>query len=451
MDYNELVKGYYDEAINKLKEWIKIDSVYDEQTKTEEHPFGYGVHSALEYIACLAEKKGFNVDRCDGYCTEISYGEGKRLIGIFAHADVVPVSGDWTHAPFSGDIENDIMYGRGTSDDKGPAMAAFYALCALKDSCLIKGFKVVLVIGGNEESGSACLEYYHKVLLKDYPDYGFTPDGDFPLIYGEKGICNYKVHGNTDLYPVLRIHAGVVANSVIDVAEAIVVKDDYIEEDLEDSNYEYKVEHDNNNTYIKFFGKAAHGSTPEAGVNAGVQLLEFLGSKYNLDDLKDIAYAYANPDGSNMNEYHESKELHGTTYNVGIINYDNMEFNMIVNFRYPENVQVHPLITRINSNTPFTSEIIGEPSEPLLFDPNCKMVKALEEVYVTETGDTVNKKKTIGGGTYAKETQNVVAFGSAFPGLDCRIHNSDEFIPLEDFRKSMAIYAHAIVALGIEI
>ena len=152
-----------------------------------------------------------------------------------------------------------------------------------------------------------------------------------------------------------------------------------------------------------------------------------------------------------MDEKYSSKELHETTYNVGLINYDNMKFEMVVNFRYPENVQVHPLITRIDSKTPFKSEIIGEPSAPLLFDPECKMVKALEEVCIKETGDTVNKKMTIGGGTYAKETKNTIAFGSAFPGVDCRIHNSDEFILLEHFRKSMAIYAHAIMALGIEI
>ena len=85
MDYNQIVREYYDEAISKLKEWIQIDSVYDQQTVTVEHPFGEGVHQALEFIASLAEKKGFEVDRCDGYCTEIAYGTGPKLIGIFAN------------------------------------------------------------------------------------------------------------------------------------------------------------------------------------------------------------------------------------------------------------------------------------------------------------------------------------------------------------------------------
>lgn len=181
----KLAEKYYDLAIDSLKKWIQIDSTFDESTVTELAPFGKGVQKALEYIASLAEKDGFNVDRCDGYCTEISYGEGP-LIAIYAHCDVVPVSGKWKFPPFSATIEDDIMYGRGTSDDKGPAIASYYALKLLRDNNLINGYKVTLVIGGNEECGSRCLEHYFHSLHKPYPSYGFTPDGDFPLIYGEK-------------------------------------------------------------------------------------------------------------------------------------------------------------------------------------------------------------------------------------------------------------------------
>lgn len=74
-------------------------------------------------------------------------------------------------------------------------MAAFYSLVALKENHLIDGYQVRLVIGGNEEKGSACLEHYFHVLKKPNPTYGFTPDGDFPLIYGEKGITNYRTSG----------------------------------------------------------------------------------------------------------------------------------------------------------------------------------------------------------------------------------------------------------------
>lgn len=451
MKYEELVKSYYDEAIKKLQSWIKIDSVYDENTVGNGAPFGQGVKMALDYIGDLAVAKGFEVDRCDGYCTEIAYGKGDKLIGIFAHADVVPVSGDWTYPPFSATIENDTMYGRGTSDDKGPAMAAFYALCALKDAGLIRGYRVTLVIGGNEERGSACLEYYYETLKKRYPDYGFTPDGEFPLIYGEKGICNYHTFDNTDLYPILEIDAGVVSNSVIDLAKATVAPDASLEDALKATNYDFELNHKGEYDEIIIKGKAAHGSTPELGVNAGLQLIDFLGNHYDIDELKRLASMYKESDGSSLGECYSSKDLHTTTYNVGIIRYKDMAFDFIVNFRYPDGCSYTAITERIKSKSPFKTELMGEPSRPLLFDPNSSFIQKLASIYIEETGDTENKMMTIGGGTYAKETKNTVAFGSAFPGVDCRIHNSNEFILLEHFRKSMILYAHAIVSLGTEV
>ena len=188
--YSELAKKYYPEALESLVNFIKINSVNDESTVSDDKPFGQGVRDALDYVGNLAIKLGFNVDWCDHYCTEISYGEGE-LIDIYAHADVVPVSKDWIHEPFGAQIEGDNMYGRGTSDDKGPAIAALYALKLLKDEGKLEGFKVRMVVGGNEELGSRCLEHYFNVMHKPYPKYGFTPDGDFPLIYAEKAICTY--------------------------------------------------------------------------------------------------------------------------------------------------------------------------------------------------------------------------------------------------------------------
>ena len=137
IDFKKILKPYKNESIKALQGWIKINSVDDPSSSSEEKPFGEGVTKALDYIATLGEKEGFNVDRCDNYCTEISYGEGD-LISVYAHCDVVPATGNWNHDPFDPVIENDVMYGRGTSDDKGPAMAAFYALKALKDNNLIK-------------------------------------------------------------------------------------------------------------------------------------------------------------------------------------------------------------------------------------------------------------------------------------------------------------------------
>ena len=190
INFKDLVKPYYEEALETLKKDVSINSIYDEKTISKDAPYGAGVKKCFDFLKELALKDGFNVDTCDGRALEISFGEGKNLIYVLAHQDVVPVSGNWKFGPFNPTIEDDKLYGRGTSDDKGPGISAYYALKALKDNGLINNFRVRLVFGGDEERGSSCLEYYFNTLKKEQPTYGFTPDGDFPLIYGEKG--NYS-------------------------------------------------------------------------------------------------------------------------------------------------------------------------------------------------------------------------------------------------------------------
>lgn len=451
MDFKSWLMPYQKEALEKLQVWIQIPSVYDEESVTKQHPFGKEVARALEYIACLGEEKGFSVDRCDGYCTEITYGKGEKIIGIYAHCDVVPVSGNWKHPPFAAEIEDDVLYGRGTSDDKGPAMAAFYALVALKEKGMIdESYQVRLVIGGNEERGSACLDYYFHHLHKPYPTYGFTPDGEFPLIYGEKGIANYQTKGKISLSAIESIQAGVVANSVIDFASATLKKVD-IEQlcaYLEEKKYQYHME-EKENICLEIRGKAAHGSLPEEGVNAGLQMLDVLSHIYDIPEWKAIVHAYEDPSGKSLGEFYHSDLLHDTTYNVGIIEYQDDVFSMVVNFRYPEQVSPEEVVKRIDQKLPFQTTLLSA-SKALCFDPQSPMIQNLLHVYQEETGDMTTPIMTIGGGTYAKESQNTIAFGSAFPGSHDCIHDANEHIELKDFYLSMPIYAHAIYTLGKE-
>lgn len=451
LNYKKICKPYQREIIASLKKWININSIFDESTVSKEMPFGQGVHDALEYIALLGEEKGFKVDRCDGYCTEISYGEGD-IIGIFAHCDVVPVSGEWKYPPFSGEIDDNKMYGRGTSDDKGPAIAAFYALCALKDNNLLSSYQVKLVIGGNEESGSKCLDYYFNILKKSYPKYGFTPDGEFPLIYGEKGIANYQVEQDVQFANIKQIHAGVVANSVIDKAEAIIEAPynivSFAKTYFAATLCNYELSDLNDGTFkLTIYGKAAHGSLPKNGVNAALCLLRFLSIYYQDEEEDIVPYFYFDCDGHALKSFYKSKLLHETTYNVGLLNYENHKLSYVVNFRYPENVNVDEVLSRLNSLNIGRHTLLSK-SDPLLINPKSKMVKTLLKVYQDETGDLNTKIMTIGGGTYAKECKNTLAFGSHFPGREDRIHNNNETITLDDLLSSISIYAHAINELG---
>ena len=441
----ELAKKYYDLAIDSLQKWIQIDSTFDESTVTELAPFGKGVQKALEYIASLAEKDGFNVDRCDGYCTEISYGEGP-LIAIYARCDVVPVSGKWKFPPFSATIEDDIMYGRGTSDDKGPAIASYYALKLLRDNNLINGYKVTLVIGGNEECGSRCLEHYFHSLHKPYPSYGFTPDGDFPLIYGEKAIATYKVDLNIDIKEISSLNGGVVINSVIDECHAkfnVKLDENKIKEYCLKNNLKYEYHDDE----LVFYGKSSHGSLPQEGINAGLHMIKFIGLMFNYDQLVKTGDGYMDGSGRNLGVYYESKLLHSTTYNVGLISYNDGVLEYSVNFRYPENVNAEEVCKKLDTLSLGKVHYLGT-GDYLLVDPESQMIKTLMNCYQEYTHDYKSQPMAIGGGTYAKESKNTIAFGSHFPGREDHIHEANEKIHLEDLRKSISIYASAIDELG---
>jgi len=87
-------------------------------------------------------------------------------------------------------------------------------------------------------------------------------------------------------------------------------------------------------------------------------------------------------------------------------------------------------------------------SKPLLVDPKSEFIQTLLRAYQDETGDTTSPMITIGGGTYAKEAKNTIAFGSNFPGKIDNIHDANEKIDLDDLYRSIAIYARAINDLG---
>lgn len=450
MDFKKESKKYEEVATKTLQNIIQINSVYDEQTITKEHPYGAGVASAFDFMKKLALKDGFNVDMCDGHCIEISTGEEGKTIGIFAHLDVVPISGEWTYPAFGGEIHDDKIYGRGTSDDKGPAIAAYYALKLLKDNNLVQGYKIKLVLGGDEERGSSCLKYYFNVLKKPQPEFGFTPDGDFPLIYGEKGICDYKLTGELNLDPVIEIDAGVAPNAVIDTATITLKKADELLKYLKNHpEFKYSLlKEENGISTIKFIGKSAHGSVPEKGINAGMNLLIALSEVYKNKDLIKFVDQYKDVNGRGVGECYQTKYLGITTYNLGILKYKNGVFTATINFRYPEGVNAKELFARLQKGTTLKL-IAGEDERVLYFDPEkTEFIKVLADVYVRETDDTINKPLTIGGGTYAKECTNVVAFGSHFPNKEDNIHSPDEKIDIEDFYGSMPLYADAILSLG---
>lgn len=454
-NFKKLAKNYEELAVKALQEFVRKKSVYDESTIAEGAPYGAGVKSALDFVAALGKEYGFHVDTCDGYATELSFGNGNGpLVGVYAHADVVPVSGTWKEEPFSGKIVKDakgkeMMISRGSSDDKGPLIAALMAIKLLKDQGMLDdSFRVRLVAGGDEERGSSCLEHYFHAMKKAPSDYGFTPDADFPLIYAEKGIYHGSLNKVIDLKPIIAIDGGVVSNAVCDrMLVTLPMDKKFILANKENKNIE--VSSLGEVMLVAFKGKTSHGSMPEKGESAAMFGFKVLGEFYKIPFLDNLAKVLANPFGEGFGGNETSKELGANTYNYGIVKYENRKnsFYLSLDFRFGEEAHPDACVQKLAKAADVEVKVSSK-AELLFMPKKSPLVATLMKSYKHMTHRFFDKPAAIGGGTYAKEAKNCVAYGGVFPSRPGDIHSPNEYIYLDDLKSSIAIYADAIYSLG---
>lgn len=444
-----------EEIIKTLVEWVKINSVYDETTITEEHPFGKGVNDALEFIIETAKKDGFETVNDDGYALHIDHGHGEEIVGILGHYDVVPEGEGWSYPPFSGAIVDNKIYGRGTQDDKGPVIASYFATKIIKDMGLDLSKKIRIILGGNEERDWKCVDHYFKKYPR--PNIGFTPDGDFPLVYGEKEIRIMQFNGVYQCEQILELTGGSAANSVAEYAKAVVAKKDSniiqaFETFLENNKITGKSSIFGDNIEFIVNGISAHGSTPEKGVNAIVYLLKFLAENTDNKMIKYFANSFAKYDGSGLDIAYTDNKMGSLTLNVGIVNYVAGQYSFTLDIRHPLDVDTEELVNKLNSNGtnnawPSDVKELGK-KKGLYLDLESPLIKTLTKAYVDHTNDTTTKPYVIGGGTYARATDNIVCFGMLFPKSKNAMHQLDEAVDIDELILATAIYAQAIYDLA---
>ncbi len=447
--FQKLAKTYLKTATMALQKLIGIDSHYDEATKTPDKPYGVGVDKAFDYLLKLARDYGFKARKVLGRAVEIEAGEQGPLIGVYAHADVVPATGKWsTSSPFKATIDKEgRLIGRGASDDKGPLIAAFYGLKLLKDNGLLGGYRVKFVVGGDEERGSSCLEHYFAEGKGEVPALAFTPDADYPLIYAEKGIDQLKASKVCSLSPVIAISGGSAVNAVCDSCLVSLPPDREFASYLQTKGIDCDISLSDALLLVTFKGKSAHGAEPHKGANAGVLAIKALADFYGNETLVCLARALDAHDGTAFGGNSVSPELGAASWNYGIFSYDGNVLSFTVDYRYGEDVDPGKAEERLAAATGFNLTLLSR-SPVLLEKKDGLLVKTLMKVYKSETWKLFAKPLAIGGNTYAKHVKNCVAFGAAFPGHDGNMHAPDEYIHLADFEKDIAIYAHAIHALG---
>ena len=214
MELNERVLAMEKDLLHCLQENIRIPSV---QGKAEAGaPYGADVRKSLDHILDCAKKLGFRTENVDGHLGWCEYGDAEEMVAVLGHLDVVPAGEGWTFDPWGGVIRDGKLWGRGATDDKGPCVAALYALAALRDTGVPLKRRIRILFGCNEETGSQDIKYYLDN-GGEIPVMGFTPDGEYPVINGEKGIINVtyaKAYTQSGDLKLLSIQGGTAPNVV---------------------------------------------------------------------------------------------------------------------------------------------------------------------------------------------------------------------------------------------
>lgn len=446
---NEKVLELKDEMLDSIRESVAICSVKGEPEP--DAPYGREVKQALDHALALGEKLGFKTGNIDNRVGYVEYGEGEEMVGVLGHLDVVPLGEGWSHDPLGCEVQDGKMYGRGVQDDKGPTIGAFYALKAIKDLGLPLDRRIRVLFGCDEECGSSCVEHYIKV-GGELPTIGFTPDAQFPAIFCEKGQTFWYISKKIEeasAIKVLSIEGG-VAKNVVTPKCTLVAEGDLV---VEEKDY-IQVEKKDGKTIVTAEGLSAHGSTPELGKNAAVRLFDALkGNHFGGDLQKMIDFIMEKvgweTNGAALGIASEDEETGNTTVNLGMIKYDGQELQFTLDIRYPKNISEETVVANVTKNIEAYGLEVENELHSLLYVPkDSELVQKLTKVQCEETGDTDAQPIAIGGGTYAKSFDNMVAFGPIFPGEEEVIHAPNEFAVIDNLVRSIQITAAAMYELA---
>lgn len=449
---------YKDQMISDLKELVKIESVRDDSSAKVNAPFGENIAKCLDKALEIGKRDGFEIENVDGYAGIIQYGNKEESVGILGHLDIVPIGDDWTFNPLECQIKDGYIMGRGTCDDKGPTIAAYYAMKIIKD----KGYKlkhnIQMLLGTDEENLSEGILYYKK--HRKAPIMGIVPDASFPCIYAEKGILDMRCFGEINSC-IKYMKAGVAYNVVIGKADVIVdapLDKEYFDKFLIANNIGGKCFKDENGTHYHIDGKPFHASKPHMGINAAIKMFQFIGSCYNDEFSIKIANLLKDPFGASLNVDYDGAYMGPLTFNLGKVEIDNNHVDLALDYRYPNEVVGQVLFEntekKIKEVLNLNSELVDD-SKWLLNNPDSELIKTCMKHYREFSGDTYTPPLRIGGGTYARTFDNFAAFGPVFPNRKYedwvgKEHEADEGFEIETMLLACAIYANVLYDLACE-
>lgn len=459
MDYTKLfqiIDKNKNDMIETLASWIRIPSVKSESAPNA--PMGREVGKMLDRAIEDCKSIGLVVRNFDGYACDARMGNiGADPLAILAHIDVVPTGDNWEKDPFGAEIENGFMYGRGTQDDKGPAVAALYAMKAVMEAGIPLKREVRLILGTDEESGMECMRYYKQHC--DMPRSGFSPDASFPVINTEKGMIRVDVEAkpSKEGLQVLKLYTGERSNVIPGKCVASVKADISIIEKAQkyaaEMNCELTATHENGVVFLETKGKPGHAAMPEGGRSAVGLMLRLLDKLGVEGAIKGLAQKIGSETyGESLGIQVQDKTSGPLTLNIGIIRIDEEKVYAVFDIRYSVLANHQALFDAISATLSpygFRCELMSH-TLPHHVSESSELVQKLLQAYNEETGENA-KPFAIGGGTYAKMLDEGVAYGSLFPGEPELAHQAGEKCSLENLHRNVKIFAKAIVLLAGDV
>lgn len=503
MDTKRMVLESMEEMKRDLGRLVAYRSVCDMDTAGEGKPFGQGAADALEAVLAMAGEMGMETRNFGGYAGDITVGQGKTMIGILCHVDVVDVSDGWDTPPFEMTEKDGKLYGRGTSDDKGPLVSCLYAMRYLRDQGRIPAtHSIRMIVGADEEEEYRCMNYYVKHADR-LPDCAFIPDAYFPLVYAEKGLIDFdlefplkkdcpetacpgaaaspgteegrraeegvqtETYLRTEAYPraeVLSLSGGSARNIVAPEAVCRIAVSPEEKEKVcrllcavpeltvseihepEDAALPPRAVLE-----IRTVGVACHAMSPEKGKNAVNSLLCGLAASGIQFSIQPFLEAFDRMfgltyDGSRMGCQMEDETSGALTLNVGTVLLEEGRVSVKANVRYPVSAdyeQIEARMIRPLKEAGFRyREILA--MDPLYMQKDGAVAEALMAAYQEVTGDREHEPFAIGGATYARLLPNAVSFGPLFPWETELAHEDNECVSVESLGKMTEIYLNAL-------
>lgn len=450
--------GREDELVEALAPLIAAESTRSEAKPGM--PFGEGPAKALDRALELARRWGFRTENHEGYVGTADLNEHADGLHILAHLDVVGAGDGWDTDPYCLVRDGDLIYGRGTDDDKGPLVAALLAMRCVRELGIPLTKNVRLIMGTDEESGSEDIEHYYA--SHPFAPYSLSPDADFPVTNIEKAhYCpRFSASWKRTEAPgvhVLALDGGIRVN--VAPANCTCLLENADKAQLEavlkqvsgETGVSLSAEFRGNTAKITAVGVQAHASTPDEGKNAITATLQALcalplaegAAEETVRQLHEC-FPYGDNRGKAMGIAMEDKISGCLTLTFSMVHLDTEGFWGIFDSRDPlcatEENTCRVTEARMAA---FGWKCEGKLGPAHAVDGNSDFIKTLLSAYETYTGRK-GYCEAIGGGTYVHEIPGGVAFGAGEHDFDSHLHGANERARISQLLKTAMIYALVI-------